>query len=347
MKSGKIYIRLSDKVQDDRKVTMTTGPASHLFKVCRTFTDYLMRIVSFLPSATEMLYDLGAGSQIVGVTHECKYPSQARKKPQVIRPSFDPSKMTGRDIDNKIVELLQSGEDIYVVNEDVLKRVHPDLIIAQGLCEVCSPFTKEINRAVHLLEDRKPDVLILDPHTLEDILQNMSNLAEKISRVGEGRKILSSLRKRVDKVRNMKVESKPKVLCLEWIDPLFTAGHWIPQMVEYAGGINGISSVGEQSRRMDLDEAAKLDPDIIVLMPCGFDIRQTSKELSMLVRNEEWRSLRAVKNANVYAVNANAYFSKPGPRIVVGLEILANILHPEASEDIKVPRGSYKKLDGY
>jgi iron complex transport system substrate-binding protein len=306
-----------------------------------------MRIVSFLPSATEMLYDLGAGSQIVGVTHECKYPSQARKKPQVIRPSFNPSKMTGRDIDNKIVELLQSGKDIYVVDEDILKRVHPDLIVAQGLCEVCSPFTKEINRAVRLLEDRKPDVLILDPHNLDDILENIRILAERISRTKEGRKILSSLRKRVDAVRNMKVKSKPKVLCLEWIDPLFTAGHWIPQMVEYAGGINGISSVGEQSRRMDLDEAVRLDPDTIVLMPCGFDISQTLKELPMLAQNDKWRSLRAVKNGNVYAVNANAYFSKPGPRTVVGLEILAKILHPQASQGTKVPRGSYKKLRGY
>ena len=305
-----------------------------------------MRIVSFLPSATEMLYNLGAGSQIVGVTHECKYPSQARKKPQVIHPSFDPSKMTGRDIDNKIVELLQSGKDIYVVDEDILKRVHPDLIVAQGLCEVCSPFTKEINRAVHLLEDRRPDVLILDPHNLDDILENISDLAEKISRVMEGREILSTLRKRIDTVHNMKIKTKPKVLCLEWIDPIFTGGHWIPQMVEYAGGINGLSSVGERSRRMDIDEAVQLDPDTIVLMPCGFDIKQTLKELSMLARNEKWTSLRAVKNGNVYAVNANAYFSKPGPRIVVGLEILAKILHPEASQEINVPRGSYKKVGG-
>ncbi|MFL6479979.1 MAG: cobalamin-binding protein [Nitrososphaera sp.] len=305
-----------------------------------------MRIVSFLPSATEMLYNLGAGSQIVGVTHECKYPSQARKKPQVIHPSFDPSKMTGRDIDNKIVELLQSGKDIYVVDEDILKRVHPDLIVAQGLCEVCSPFTKEINRAVHLLEDRRPDVLILDPHNLDDILENISDLAEKISRVMEGRKILSTLRKRIDTVHNMKIKTKPKVLCLEWIDPIFSGGHWIPQMVEYAGGINGISSVGERSCRMDIDEAVQLDPDTIVLMPCGFDIKQTLKELSILARNEKWTSLRAVKNGNVYAVNANAYFSKPGPRIVVGLEILAKILHPEASQEINVPRGSYKKVGG-
>ncbi|MBD0299807.1 MAG: ABC transporter substrate-binding protein, partial [Nitrososphaera sp.] len=144
---------------------------------------------------------------------------------------------------------------------------------------------------------------------------------------------------------NMNVKQRPKVLCVEWIDPLFTAGHWVPQMVEYAGGINGLSSTGEPSRRMDIDEAIQLDPDIIVLMPCGFDIEQTLKELLVLARNEKWKSLQAVKNGNVYAVNANAYFSKPGPRTVVGLEIIAKILHPETSQRITVPKGSYKKIN--
>lgn len=306
-----------------------------------------MRIVSFLPSATETLYELGAGKQIVGVTHECNYPSQARKKPRVIRSSFEPGDMTGRDIDNKIGELMHSGKDIYIVDENILKRVCPDLIVAQGLCEVCSPFTKEINRAVSILGDHRPDVLVLDPHDLDDILVSIMDVAEKIGKVREGRKLVASLQKRIDRVRSssiMKVKSRPKVLCVEWIDPLFTAGHWVPQMVEYAGGINGLISGGEPSRRMDIDEAVQLDPDIIVLMPCGFDIEQTLKELPALARNEKWKSLQAVKNGNVYAVNANAYFSKPGPRTVVGLEIISKILHPEASRQNRVPKGSYKKL---
>jgi iron complex transport system substrate-binding protein len=305
-----------------------------------------MRIVSFLPSATETLYELGAGSQIVGVTHECKFPSQAKKKPRVIHPSFNPDRMTGRELDNKIVELMRSGKDIYTVDEKTLKRVSPDLIVAQGLCEVCSPFTKEVNRAVSVLRRRRPDVLMLDPHDLDDILVSIMDVAEKIGRVNEGRKLVASLQKRIDIVRSMKViiKSKPKVLCVEWIDPLFTAGHWVPQMVEYAGGISGIGSSGEPSRRMDIDEAVRLDPDIIVLMPCGFDIKRTFKELPVLTRNEKWKSLKAVKSGNVYAVNANAYFSKPGPRTVVGLEILAKILHPEASQHIRVPKGSYKKI---
>jgi iron complex transport system substrate-binding protein len=306
-----------------------------------------MRIVSFLPSATETLYELGAGNQIVGVTHECKYPSQARKKPRVIRSSFDPGHMTGRDIDNKIVELIHSEKkDIYIVDENILKIVCPDLIVAQGLCEVCSPFMKEINKAVSILGGR-PDVLVLDPHNLDDILVSIMDVARKIGKVREGQKLVASLQKRIDMVRSMKVKPKPKVLCVEWIDPLFTAGHWVPQMVEYAGGVNGLSSAGEPSRRMDIDEAIKLDPDTIVLMPCGFDIEQTMKELPALVRNEKWKSLQAVKDGNVYVVNANAYFSKPGPRTIIGLEIMAKILHPEASQNIRVPKGAYKKLRNY
>ena len=302
-----------------------------------------MRIVSFLPSATETLYELGAGSQIVGVTHECKFPPQARKKPQIIRSSFDPDEMTARDIDNKVVELMRSGKDIYVVDENALKSVSPNLIVAQGLCEVCSPFTKEINKAVNILGNQ-PDVLILDPHDLDDIFVSIMDLAERIGRVGEGRKLVTSLQNRIDSVRSMKIKFRPNVLCIEWIEPPFTAGHWVPQMVEYAGGINGLSTVGEPSRRMDLEEAVQIDPDVIMLMPCGFNIERTLKELPGLASNGKWKSLQAVKNGNVYAVNANAYFSKPGPRTVIGLEIMAKILHPEVSQHIIVPIDSYKKI---
>jgi iron complex transport system substrate-binding protein len=307
----------------------------------------MMRIVSFLPSATETLYELGAASQIVGVTHECTYPSEAKKKPRVIRPSFNPSQMTGRDVDNKIAELMHSGKDIYIVEEKILKTARPDLIVAQGLCEVCSPFTKEVNKAVNMLSPR-PDVLVLDPHDLDDILVSIMDIAERIGKLKEGRKLVASLQRRMDIVRGLKVEtasSRPKVVCLEWIDPLFTAGHWVPQMIEYAGGINAIGSAGEPSRRMDIDELVQADPDVIVLMPCGFDINRTVKELPALACNEKWKkSLQAVKNGNIYAVNANAYFSKPGPRTIIGLEILAKILHPKTSQHIRVPKSSYKKI---
>ncbi len=251
--------------------------------------------------------------------------------------------MTGREIDTVVVELLRSGSDIYIVDDNALRKANPDLIVAQGLCEVCSPHTKEINRAVDILSG-KPEVLVLDPHDLDDILVSIMDVAEKIGKVAEGRKLVASLQKRIDTVRRLGATSKPRVLCLEWLDPLFTAGHWVPQMVEYAGGTNGVSIAGEASRRMDIDEAVKFDPDVIVLMPCGFDIERTRKELPTLAKNEKWKSLRAVKNRNVYAVDAGSYFSKPGPRTIIGLEIMAKILRPGVSRRIKVPKGSYRRL---
>lgn len=302
-----------------------------------------MRIVSFLPSATETLYELGLGKDIMGVTHECKYPAAARKKPQVIHASFDQSKMTGKEIDEKIVELVRSGGDIYVVDDRLLKEADPELIVAQGLCEVCSPFTKEIGRAVNVLQG-KPEVLVLDPHDLDDILVSIMDVAEKTGSVKQGRRLVASLQKRIDAVRAIKAKEKPKVMCVEWVDPFFTAGHWVPQMVEYAGGQNGVSAAGEQSRRMDIDEMTEFDPDIIVMMPCGYGIARTQKEMKVLENNEKWKSLRAVKKGAVYAVEAGAYFSKPGPRTVTGLEILAKIVHPRESSKIKVPKKSYKKV---
>jgi iron complex transport system substrate-binding protein len=302
------------------------------------------RIVSFLPSATEILYELGVGDQIVGVTHECNYPEQAKTKPRVIHSSFDPNTMTSQEIDNKVVDLMHSGKDIYILDDEILKKAKPDLIVAQGLCEVCSPYTKEISRAVSIL-DNKPEVLILEPRNLEDILQNILDIAKKVAKLKEGQSIVDSLKKRIGYVQTKPKKSKPKVLCVEWLDPLFTAGHWVPQMVEMAGGTNGISSTGDQSRRMEIDEAIKFDPDAIILMPCGFDVKRTFLEYEKLANNSKWRSLRAVQNKAVYAVNANEYFSKPGPRTVTGLEILAKIIHPENFTDLKIPDDAFQKIN--
>jgi iron complex transport system substrate-binding protein len=315
------------------------------------------RIVSFLPSSTEILYEIRADSQLVGVTHECKYPDDAKKKPRVINCSFDASKMNSKEIDEKIVEVVQSHRDIYVLNDDRLREAKPDLIIAQGVCEVCAPFTKEINRATSVL-GYSPDVLVLDPHDLDDILISIMDIAERVGRVAEGRRLLVSLQKRIDDIRmrsgrrriradgsNNKHDKEPKILCVEWINPFFTAGHWIPQMVEIAGGVNGLSSRGQSSRRIDdIDEIIKFDPDKIILMPCGFDIHRTLIEAKTLETNDKWETLRAVQNNEVYAVNAGAYFSKPGPRTITGLELLAKIIDPEGFEDIKVPTDSYCKI---
>ena len=316
------------------------------------------RIVSFLPCSTEILYEIRADCQLVGVTHECKYPDDAKKKPRVINSSFDASKMNSKEIDEKIVELVQSGRDIYVLNDDRLRKAKPDLIIAQGVCEVCAPFTKEINRATSVL-GYSPDILVLDPHDLDDILISIMDIAERVCRVAEGRQLLMSLQKRIDDIRirsgsrriradgsNNKHHKEPKILCVEWINPFFTAGHWIPQMVEIAGGVNGLSSRGQPSRRIDdINEIIKFDPDKIILMPCGFDIHRTLREAKTLETNDRWKTLPAVQNNEVYAVNAGAYFSKPGPRTITGLEVLAKIIDPEGFQDIKVPTDSYAKYE--
>jgi iron complex transport system substrate-binding protein len=315
------------------------------------------RIVSFLPSSTEILYEIGAGSQIVGVTHECKYPDEAKRKPRVINSSFDASKMNSKEIDQKIVELMQSGRDIYLIDDQKLREANPDLIIAQGVCEVCAPFAKEINRATSVL-GYKPDVLVLDPHDLDDILVSIMDIGERVGKVTEARILVVSLQKRIDDIRkraghrgigghtyNNKSNTKRKILCIEWINPFFTAGHWVPQMVEIAGGINGLSSRAQPSHRLhDIDEIRKFNPDKIILMPCGFDLHRTLREAKTLETNNKWKSLQVVQNNEVYAVNAGAYFSKPGPRTITALEILAKIIDPEGFGNIKVPSDSYCKV---
>jgi len=302
------------------------------------------RIVSFLPSATEILYELGVGDQVLAVTHECNYPKEASSKPRVIKSSFDPEKMTSHEIDNKVVELVHTQKDIYILDEQVLKKANPDLIVAQGICEVCSPYTREINRAVEIL-DGKPQVLILDPKNLDDILQNVIEVGNKVNKIREAQDFVAKLQERILDIKDIPKIARPKILCIEWLDPLFTAGHWVPQMVEIAGGINGISISGEKSRRMDIDEIIKFDPDILVLMPCGFDIKRIILEYEKLSENWKWNSLGAVKQGQVYAVNANEYFSKPGPRTVTGLEILAKIIHPDTFKDLPIPRNSVQRID--
>jgi len=304
-----------------------------------------MRICSFLPSATEILYELDLGDSVVGVTHECDFPPEASKKTVVVRSSFDASKLNSEEINSMIVQLVRNGKDIYVVDDRALKKANPDLIVAQGLCEVCSPHMKELDRAMHIL-DNKPKVIVLDPHNLDDVLVSIEQVAKTVGREKKGNEVVNALRNRIDHVRSVAKSARhtPKVLCIEWLDPIFTAGHWVPEMVELAGAINGVSKRGEPSRRMKWQEALKFEPDIIVLMPCGFDVERAMKELWRIEKQEEWKKLDAVKNKMVYATDASSYFSRPGPRTVTGLEILAKIIHPDLFGDLNVPEGSFRRI---
>ncbi|WP_157927942.1 cobalamin-binding protein [Candidatus Nitrosotalea okcheonensis] len=303
-----------------------------------------MKLVSFLPSATEILYELGVEDQVLAVTHECNYPAEAMTKPRVIHSSFDPQKMSSQEIDNKVMELVDAGKDIYIIDEQVLKKANPDLIVAQGICEVCSPYTREINKAVTLLGG-KPEVLVLDPKNLDGILENIIEVGNKVGKQEKAKDFVIKLQKRIDYIQNTPKVSRPKILCIEWLDPFFSAGHWIPQMVEIAGGINGISSTGDRSRKIQIDEMISFDPDIVILMPCGFDVNRTLVEYEKLLENNKWKKIKAVSRGEVYVVNANEYFSKPGPRTVTGLEILAKIIHPDTFRELQIPKQSVQKID--
>ncbi|MEM0364306.1 MAG: cobalamin-binding protein [Candidatus Nitrosocaldus sp.] len=304
-----------------------------------------MRICSFLPSATEMLYALGLGDSIVGVTHECDYPEEALSKPKVVRSSFDPSSMSSEEIDAKIRDLVLNGKDIYVVDDELLKRLSPDVIVAQGICEVCSPYLNEIARARRAL-GYQPRLIMLDPHDLDGILDSIIQLARELGVEDKGKELVDGLKARMHTItaRASMAGYKPRVLCIEWLKPFFTAGHWIPQMVEYAGGINCISRRGEPSRRLSWDEVVKEDPDIIVFMPCGFTVDKALKEFYKVEENDGWFNLKAVKSKQVYVVDANSYFSRPSHRAVRGLEILAKVVHPELFQDITVREDECRRV---
>ncbi|HEY7226619.1 MAG TPA: ABC transporter substrate-binding protein [Nitrososphaeraceae archaeon] len=301
------------------------------------------RIVSFLPSATEIIYLLGSQDLLFGVTHQCTCPAEAKSKPKIVSSVFDSELMASFQIEEKIQELSRLQNDLFIINYDLLKKIQPDLIISQGLCEVCSPHNKELDKAIKFL-DNKPQTLVLDPHTVEEIIESIMIIARTVGKEEVGSRIKDTLYRRIEKISNATKFKKPKVICLEWVDPIYICGHWVPQMVGIAGAINGISKAGERSRKIDLSRITQFDPDIIILLPCGFDLRKALQEYGSLQSNNQWHSLRAVENDMVFAVDALSYFSRPGPSIITGIEILAKIINPESFAKLKVPANSYNRL---
>ena len=302
------------------------------------------RIVTFLPSATELIYSLGADDKLFGVTHECNYPSGAKTKPRVINSVFDPASMSSKQIDDKICQLMTDGKEIYNLNRENLLNAKPDLIISQNICEVCSAHTEHVKIAVDMLE-KKPEVYTMDPHGVDEILVSIMDISKMIGKEKEGNELVDSLSKRLGFVKSKTFEERPKVVAIEWVDPFFTSGHWIPEMIESAGGENLISTEKMPSRKMKLEEIQEVNPDIIVMMPCGFDVKRTISEYnSVLAENPDWNELKAVKENNVYAVDANSYFSKPSLRTITGIEVLAKIIHPDVFGDLQLPEDSFTKI---
>ncbi len=289
-----------------------------------------MRICSLLPSATEIVYALGLGDQLYGVSHECDFPPGAVAKPIMIRSVFDPSVLSSLEIDRAVIERLRRGEGVYTIDLDRLRQADPDLILTQELCDVCAIPYSEVQRAVEQLGGR-PRLLPLSPALLGDVLQDIRQVGEATDRREQAESLAEGLQGRIDRVTATAAHAveRPATFCLEWADPIYVAGHWVPEMVEMAGGIDGLGIKGKPSVPIEWNRVVRYDPEVVILMPCGFDVERTVRELPLLTRLPGWSDLPAVKRGRVYAVDGSAYFNRSGPRLVDGLELLAKLLHPE------------------
>ena len=289
-----------------------------------------MRICSFLPSATEIVYLLGLGDSLYGVSHECDFPKGASDKPKVVRSRIDSSSMTSQEIDAAVTDMMMRGESIYSVAEDVLATARPDLVVTQRLCEVCAVSFEDVQDAVGRL-DVSPTVLSLDPHGLNDVLEDIQLLGKHTGTQSVAHVAVFNMRARIDAIQRAVsgVDERPSVACIEWMSPVIAAGHWVPEMVQIAGGSDVLVEPGAPSPRLDFERLADADPDVVVMMPCGMDVAQAKAEYDALPDRSRWEELTAFKNRKAYVVDSSALFSRSGPRLVDGLEVLAHILHPD------------------
>ncbi len=283
-----------------------------------------MRIVSLVPSATEMLFALGLGADLIAVTHECDYPEAALELPRVTRDLL-PAGLSAAQIDAAVKERTLAGQSIYELDADMLHDLRPDLIVTQALCSVCAVSYDDV-RAIAEEIDSHPRVISLDPHTLGEVLGDARTLAQATDRKDAAVELVRTASARIDRVRLAVRGSRrrPRVAALEWLDPPFAAGHWTPQLIEFAGGKDVLGFPGEPSEERAWREVEAAQPDIVIVMPCGYDAEIAYREAEM-----HRDQLAAVGAGEVVAVDAASYFSRPGPRIVDGLELMAHILHPE------------------
>ena len=282
-----------------------------------------MRIVSLVPSATETLFALGVGDEVTAVTHECDHPPEALALPKVTRDLIGPG-LAPDEIDRAVRELTEQGRAIYELDEHALRSLAPDLIVTQALCAVCAVSFDDV-RAVAERLDPAPELIALDPHTLGEVLGDVRTLARATDAKDAGVDLVADAAARIDRVRLAVRDARPvSVAALEWLDPVFVAGHWTPQLIEYAGGVDLFGLPGERSQTRSWDELAAAQPEVVVCMPCGYDAERALAEAESYA--DELAELGA---SRVVAVDAAAYFSRPGPRLVDGLELMAHILHPD------------------
>jgi len=287
-----------------------------------------VRIVSLVPSATEILFALGLGDDVVAVTHECDYPPAAEELPKVTRDVLPPD-LTAGQIDAAVRARTDQGEAIYSLDVEALHELRPDLIVTQALCPVCAVSYDDVRAIAEELETR-PQVISLDPHTLGEVLGDVRTLAEATDRRDAGVALVQDAAARIDRVRlAVRDRRRPRVVALEWFDPVYVAGHWTPQLIEYAGGLDVLGMPGEHSERRSWEAVAAAAPDVVVAMPCGYDAARAHAEA--LVYGERLAALGA---GEIVAVDAAAYFSRPGPRLIDGLELLAHLLQPDSMPEV-------------
>src|SRR5216684_6755240 len=291
------------------------------------------RIVSFLPSATEMAFALGLGDQVVGITHECDYPPEAQRKPIVVRNVLPIEKMSQPEIDAAVTQRMRDGLSLYQVDEKLLQELAPDIIMTQDLCQVCAPSGNEVTHALSLLP-KVPQVLWLTPKSLEEIFDNLRELGQATGRVKEAEELIAKGRERLAKIASAtrNLSQRPRVFCLEWLDPIYCSGHWMPEMVEIAGGVDALGRRGTDSVRIPWNDVLEWAPEVLIVTPCGFNLDKVIELTPQLFTNSGWSELPAVRDGQVYAVDANSYFARPGPRVVDGTELLAHLIHPELFE---------------
>lgn len=297
-----------------------------------------MRICSLVPAATEIVFALGLGDRVVGVTHECDWPPEATSRPAVTASLIESDRLTSLEIDRAVSEAAGNGKPLYAIDEERWRELEADVVLVQELCEVCAVSRDEVDG---LVSARPIDAEVIDvsPTTLDGVLATITALGVRLGAEGAADELTGGMRARLDRVRAAlaDVDTIPRVFVCEWLDPPFSAGHWVPDMVGVAGGTDVASAPGEPSRRLAWDDVAALDPEVVVLAPCGFDLDRTITEIDIDALRGPLLETAARREGKVFAVDASAYFSRPGPRLVDGVELLAHLLHPEAYSDPGLP----------
>jgi iron complex transport system substrate-binding protein len=299
-----------------------------------------MRICSLLPSGTEILYTLGLGDEIIAVTHECDFPADAAGKPHITQNILDHEKLTSFEIDHQVSKSVGHHGSIYRLDEAMLESLSPDLILTQELCQVCAVSYSEVQQAARVLEGRTR-IVSLEPNTIGEMLENILLVGEITGRSAVAEQRVTELRARLDLVRErVRGTERPRVYSMEWLDPAYSGGHWVPEMVEIAGGTEVLGRHAQKSARIAPAQVIEAQPEVIVLMPCGFSLEKTIDEYRRTPMFDGWYDLPAIREGRLYAVNGSAYFNRSGPRLIDGVEILASILHPDR---VRFPNG-YERI---